>query len=345
MPRISVRVAAGHDPDAMGACRRVCGSIADAVVGLEVLYRNDLRAQRHHRLHADHLGGVVRKRRGAVQHDAGTHDVPADFAEAHDSRRIRDRAWIGKSFACCVEDRGLFLEPVLFVRAREMRHEAQSCDGIALREPLDQRSHLARTHDQPVHPRVDLQENLDRTLEMRTLEHRHLFRMMDDRREAPGREFGKLVRREESLEQQDPARVVRCAQFKRGIELADGKTVGVGERRQHAHEAVPVGVGLDHREDLRPGRAHSHLREICTQRSNIDLGKQRAGHGARAVGGRRIVVGEWRPPNHAAAGQARLRPTPQSWYKARAAAKPCRLYPMPVVCPLRASMYTTTVDV
>ena len=189
----------------------------------------------------------------------------------------------------------MLLEAVLLVGAREMRHEAQRRDRIAMREPLHQRRHLGGAHAQAVHSGVDLEEHLDRPLEMRLFEQRHLIGMMNDRREAPGRELGQLVGGEKPFEQQDPPRVVRSAQLERGVELDDREAVRVRERREHAHEAVAVGVGLDHREHLRLGRARPDLREICAQRGDVDLGKQRAGHGARAGGGLSCpIVGEGR---------------------------------------------------
>ena len=180
---------------------------------------------------------------------------PPTSREANDAGRIGNRARIRKSLARRVERGDLLLEAVLLVGAREMRHEAQRRDRIAMREALHQRRHLGGAHAQAVHSGVDLQEHLDRPLEMRLFEHRHLIGMMNDRREAPGREFGQLVGGEKPFEQQDPPRVVRSAQLEGGVELDDRKAIRVRERREYAHEAVAVGVGLDHREHLRLRRA------------------------------------------------------------------------------------------
>ena len=53
------------------------------------------------------------------------------------------------------------------------------------------------------------------------------------------------------------------AQRHGGVELEQRETVGVGQRRQHAREAVAVGVRLDHREHLRAGGALARLAQIA----------------------------------------------------------------------------------
>jgi hypothetical protein len=67
------------------------------------------------------------------------------------------------------------------------------------------------------------------------------------------RDFGKLVRREETFEQQETARVSAQPQCNRGIELDERKAVGVLQRRQEAHESVSVGIRLYDRQQLRAG--------------------------------------------------------------------------------------------
>jgi len=84
--------------------------------------------------------------------------------------------------------------------------------------------------------------------------------------------------REEPFEQQDPARIMLLAQCDRSIELEQRKAIGVGQRRQDAHEAVTVGVRLDHGKQLCAGRALARDGEIGPQRRQVDLRKYRTSH-------------------------------------------------------------------
>ena len=208
---------------------------------------------------------------------------PPTSAKAHDARGVRNRARIGQPLACLLERRELLLEPVVLVGARKMRHQAERGDGVALREPLDQRGHVTGPYPQSVHAGVDLEEHFERALEMRMLEHRHLVRVMDDGCQASRGELWQLVGGKEALEQQDSARVVRGAERERGIELEQREAVGISERRQHAQEPVAVGIGLDHGQHLRVRRALAHERQVPAERGKVDLGKQRAGHGAATM--------------------------------------------------------------
>jgi hypothetical protein len=184
---------------------------------------------------------------------------------------------------------------------------------IAARQPLDQRPGVGGTHAQTVHSAVDLHEHFERPLEMRALEHPHLLGVVDDDRKPVAGNLRQLVLAEESLEQQDPALVMRRSQRDGVVALEQRKAVGIGERRHDAGEPVTVGVRLDHREHLRLRRARPHQREIRAKRGQVHLGIDRTGHGAR------ISVPDGR------AGEAGLRPADdrpcldQSWYKARAA--------------------------
>ena len=62
------------------------------------------------------------------------------------------------------------------------------------------------------------------------------------------------------------------------FEFEQREAVGLGQRGQHACEAVSVGVGLDDSQDLRAGGALPCNAKIGPQRGKIDLGQDRASH-------------------------------------------------------------------
>jgi hypothetical protein len=80
---------------------------------------------------------------------------------------------------------------------------------------------------------------------------------------------------------------VTVAQSDRGVELEERQTVGFGECRQDAIEAMTVSVGFDHRQYLCICNMRARFGEICAHRREIDLGYEWAGHDVRRRPGRR----------------------------------------------------------
>jgi hypothetical protein len=70
----------------------VAEAVADALPGLQMLRRDQLRGERHHGLQAELLGALVGERRAAVEHDAGAHPLAARFRKAQQSGRVGERA-------------------------------------------------------------------------------------------------------------------------------------------------------------------------------------------------------------------------------------------------------------
>src|SRR5208282_6842293 len=78
MTWISVGVTASHHADAHCARRRIGATVADALVGLQVLNPDQRALERHYRAKSEHFRGIVAKRRRAIEHDAGTNVLAAD---------------------------------------------------------------------------------------------------------------------------------------------------------------------------------------------------------------------------------------------------------------------------
>ncbi len=195
-------------------------------------------------------------------------------------------------------------------------------DRLALVETLDRAHDGGRRDPQAVHPGVDLDEHLQRAREARHLQHPHLVFAVHHDGEAPRRDFGQLIRREESFEQQDPPHVMSGAQRDGRVELDQRQSVGVGQRRQQSHQPVPVGIRLHHGEELRARRELLRAREIRAQRRQAQLGVQRAGHRTLLSESGQEPAGASGTPG----GRARFLRLRQSWYKARAAGGTRRLY-------------------
>jgi len=121
-------------------------------------------------------------------------------------------------------------------------------------------------------------------------------------------DLGQLVVGEKTLQQKDPACVVLLAERHGGIELEQRQPVGFRERRKNAFDPVTVSVCFDDGEQLCICSTLARLGEIRTQRRQIDLGYEWAGHDMATMN-RRCEFGVMR----------------KTWYKARAACAGCFL--------------------
>jgi hypothetical protein len=179
------------------------------------------------------------------------------------------------------EYRQLVLDAVVLVGAREVRHQPDHGDRFAVREALDQRSHIAGAKAKPVHAGIDLDEHLERPRKLRGLQHAHLVFVVHDGRQSACGQLRQLPRIEKSLEQEDATRVVHSAQANRRVEFEQCQAIGIVERRQNPLQAVTVRIRLDDGEHLRPRRARAHHRDVGLQCGQVDLCKDRSGHDAR----------------------------------------------------------------
>ena len=165
-----------------------------------------------------------------------------------------------------------------------MRHQAQRGHAARLRQSLGDVVHLVRLEAEPVHPGIDLDEHFQRAGQACRLQHAHLLVVVHDNGETARRDLRQLAGAEKTLEQQDSARIVLLAQRDRGVELEQRETVGIGERRQHPHQAVSIGVRLDHGQHLRARRALARDVKIGAQCGQIDLCEDRTRHGQTGAG-------------------------------------------------------------
>ncbi len=108
--------------------------------------------------------------------------------------------------------------------------------------------------------------------------------MVHYNRKPPRGNFGELACIEESLEKQDPPRIMALAQRYRSVELDQGETIGITQRRQHAPQSVAVRIGLDDGEHLSASSPLAGLGKILAQRRKIDLRNERTGHGGGGSG-------------------------------------------------------------
>jgi hypothetical protein len=170
-----------------------------------------------------------------------------------------------------LEQRERFGEAILFLGPRNVGHQAQGRHRRRPGEALANRGDRRGTKPKAIHAGVDLDEHFQRTRQHRGFEHLYLLDIVhDDRQTAPG-DLLQLGLSEKTLEEKDAAHVTLFAQADRGVEFDQRQSVGVLQRRQDAGEAVTVGIGLDHRQDLRPRRLFAHPRHIRAHRGQVDL--------------------------------------------------------------------------
>ena len=112
-------------------------------------------------------------------------------------------------------------------------------------------------------------------------QHLQLFEVMNDHTQPIRRTDFQIGRSKETFEQENRLTDTDLAQADRLIEVEQGESVGdLAERCRRTQQAMPVGIGLDHRPG--PGRTGMPFRDpvIVTQRRQIDAGFNRARHQA-----------------------------------------------------------------
>ena len=163
-----------------------------------------------------------------------------------------------------------------------MRHQPQRGDAARPRQALGDVAHLVRLESEAVHPGIDLDEHFERAGQTCRLQHAHLLVVVHDNGKTARRDLRQLAGAKKTFEQQNSARIVMLAQRDRRVELEQREAVGIGQRGQHAHQAVPVGVGFDDGQNLGAWRTFARNAEIGAQRGQIDLCEDRTHHGQTA---------------------------------------------------------------
>ena len=199
----------------------------------------------------------VRKRRRAVEHDPGPHDVAADLVVADHAGRIRDRARIRQALARRVEHAraGRATPSSSSARARcVIRRSAATESQSPAARPAPGAS-AGRTPSRFI-PLLIFTKTSSGRSSCRVLEHPHLVGVVDDDREPARGDLRQLVRAEETLEQQDALRcsAPRAARsaWSSSSSARPSASASAGSTRV---EPVTVGVRLDDREHLRLRRA------------------------------------------------------------------------------------------
>ncbi|KFB70893.1 MAG: hypothetical protein AW09_003996 [Candidatus Accumulibacter phosphatis] len=132
-----------------------------------------------------------------------------------------------------------------------------------------------------MHAAVELEVDRQGDRQGGVAQHLQLFEAMNDHAQPIRRTDFQIGRREETFEQENRLTDTGLAQDDRFIEVEQGETVGnLAERCRRTQQAMPVGIGLDHRPG--PGRTGVPFRHqvVVTQRRQIDAGFNRARHQA-----------------------------------------------------------------
>jgi hypothetical protein len=164
------------------------------------------------------------------------------------------------------------------LRGREMGHEGDRARRRRATQPLERRLHGWRQEAQPVHPGIDLEVRVDRARRLLELEHPQLLVAVDGASEPGGGGKPQVLGVEETLQQQDRLVGVFLPQHESALDLESREAVGSGEGRGDAPEPMPVGIRLDHGEDLRAWRGQLGHAVVVAQRGCGDGSLDRAGH-------------------------------------------------------------------
>ena len=265
--RIAVGIAAGDDADAVRPRRRVGARRSrPRRCALQLLHGDDLRAQASSPAARPSMSALsYGERRRAVQHDARAHDVAADLVVADARRGIGDASadTAGRGTRSSKTRQRLRQSPSSSsARARCVIRRSAATDGACVEPLADVARRRAARKPSRFMPVLTLTNTSSGRAGPRFSSIATARRRARRWRALRG-DLVQFARLEEAFEQQDAARVARRrASSTRGVELDQREPVGVVERRQHALESVPVGIGLDDRQHLRARRVGADAREI-----------------------------------------------------------------------------------
>ncbi len=157
------------------------------------------------------------------------------------------------------------------VRGRQVRDQR----GIGVHvhvapQALVRCAEFVETKTQAIHAGIDLDPGGHLRVARQGVEQLELLEAVHHQLEARLRGGGELVGAEHAFEQQDAIGESGGAQREAFADPRDGETVGFGQRLRCGHDAVAVGVGLDHRHHAAVGRGAPDLAEVVAQGGGID---------------------------------------------------------------------------
>ena len=145
-------------------------------------------------------------------------------------------------------------------------------------QALERRGEVARREAEAVHAGVDLDPQHEAVRAGRLLQQLDLQRIVHHQIEAVARRLQQLLGGENPLEQHDRLCDSGGAQRQALLETRHGESVRLGEGERGRHQPVTVGVGFDHRHDVRAPRALTDDPKIVSQGARVDHGPDQPAH-------------------------------------------------------------------
>ncbi len=209
----------------------------------------------------------------------GPHPALARLLEAQQRRRVGDRARRLEGLRQLVEPAQLVVHPARAVGVGEMRHQRDGADPGVQAQGVVHRPQLVHAEAEAVHAAVDLEVDVELRRQVHVLDQLDLVGVVDHRRELVLEQQVHVERLEETLQHQDRLRHPGQAQAHRLLEIQHRAAVGIRQGARRALQAVAVGVGLQHRPDLRLAGGFARQFQVVAQGGRLDDGTDRARHG------------------------------------------------------------------
>ncbi|MNE42930.1 hypothetical protein D3C80_1370810 [compost metagenome] len=241
-------------------------------------HRDELGLEGHHRLEVVIRRHSVREGGDAVEDDAGAHPVAVGVRPGQDARRVRHGTLALERRGQAAEEIDLLTGGGLLelIGAAEVGHDVERLHHVlALAEPLDKGGHLLGPHPEPVHAGVELEPGHHGGRQLGLLQGLELLPGVYRGLQVVGRQHRQIGAREEALQQHYGFDHGAGAQHQRLLDAGHRIGIRIHQGAGHRQQAMAIGVGLDHGDDLAGRRVALDHGEVVAQGRGIDLGNSR----------------------------------------------------------------------
>ena len=245
------------------------------------MHGDDPRGQGHRRLQGQLTGAEIGERRRAIEHDAGAQPVHVRGGNGQHGGRVGQRAMREVQVQQPEEAFDLLLgeRMAALVGAGEMAEQVELGDLRGIRQACMPLAQFGGIKAQAVHAGIQLQPDIQRARQLTAQQSLGLRRALQHQVEAELSGDGIFAGLEAALQQQDARLVVHGTHFRSLLQAGHRETVGdIAQRRHHLAHAMPVGIGLDHRERLAARRAALGNAVVVDDGGEVDDGSKRT-HG------------------------------------------------------------------
>ncbi len=277
MTRIAVGITATDGADARRTLRHPGRTVADAVARGHVVHGDHLGGQRHGRAQPQLGGTAFGEGRSPVEHDAGAKPVHMRRRQGQHGGGVGEAALIeGEPLHAVAALQLMIGERVqVLIGTGEVAHQVDLRHLRRAAQALCPALQLGRLETQPVHPRIQLEPDIQRPYRRAVQQplrlHGTLHRDIQPQRH--GRRI--VLGIETAFEQQQTGFWRLFAHHARLLDAAYGETVGLlAQRRRHRCRTVAIGIGLGHRESPASRCATLGQGIVVTNGGQVDRGNE-----------------------------------------------------------------------